>query len=416
MADLAVALTQPESAPVPGAATEFLTTIGFLQPDPVVAQMPEIEFRPTTAVLLLTNQCQLRCTYCYASAGEFPKQELSVELGQAVIDYVCQTAMELGRTQFEVSFHGGGEPTFAWHVLQTCTEYARKKPLPARLTLTSNGLWSPQQCEWILNNLDGVSLSLDGDPETQNRQRPLVTGAESSPLVMRTVAELDRRQFPYGVRMTTTAPFTSLPTAVRFICEETGCQSMQVEPAFNTVRGPHSQAAPEEAQAFVNTFLEAFDIAFRAKRQLHYSGARLGVVTAAFCLAPYGALIVNGNGELVTCYEVSGPNHPLAGLSTIGRVENGQVKIDEAARNRLHTLMAERRAACRDCFCYWSCAGDCYTRTFSSEPGTHLRRGPRCAINQTITRELLLGGIAGGEGVWRYQHGQQRAGQTYVYP
>ena len=95
----------------------FLNRIGFLLPDPPEPPPASTTFRPTMTVLLMTNQCQLRCTYCYASAGEVPAQTLSREQGYAAIDYVCQNAIELQRPQFEVSFHGGGEPTLAWSVL-----------------------------------------------------------------------------------------------------------------------------------------------------------------------------------------------------------------------------------------------------------------------------------------------------------
>lgn len=397
MADLALAA--PPAAE--GAPMEFLRAVGALEPDPPPPGLPGAEFRPTTAVLLLTNQCPLRCTYCYAAAGELPRQALTVELGQAAIDHVCETAQALGRPHFEVSFHGGGEPTAAWSVLEACAAYARRRPLPARLTLTSNGVWTARQRDWIFANLDGLSLSLDGAPETQDRQRPFASGQGSSARVMATVAALDRRGFPYGIRLTATAPWASLADDVRFLCAETGCQSMQVEPAFNTTRGGHGLPDEAEARAFAAAFVEAWEIANRARRRLMYSGARVGTATATFCTAPFGALIVNGLGQLVTCYEVSGPGHRLAGLSTIGRIEGGRVEVDAAARARLHALMAGRRSACRDCFCYWSCAGDCYTRTFMSEPDGHQYRGARCLINRIVTRHILLTRIAEAGGVWR---------------
>ncbi len=417
MADLTwkVVTAHADSAEAPPEEVAFLHRIGFLEPDPPTPDcadmsLAEERFQPTTAVLLLTNQCQLRCTYCYAAAGEFPPQELSVEVGQAAIDCVCETALELGRPYFEVSFHGGGEPTYAWAVLQACTTYARQRALPAKITVTTNGVFSPGQCDWIINNLDSLSLSLDGAPETQDRQRPFVSGVGSSSLVMRTVAELDRHRFPYGIRLTATAPWTQLTNDVRFLCAETACPTIQAEPAFNTVRGGHSQPDVAECRAFTAAFLEAFEIATQCGRRLHYSGARPGVATTQFCSAPYSALIVNARGELVTCYEITGDSHPLASISVIGRLFNGTVQLDEPARRRLHKLMAERRAICRDCFCYWSCAGDCYTRAFGAHAGDHLRRGPRCEINRTLTQGMLLSGLARGGGVWRAVNSRQQTG------
>lgn len=374
----------------------FLQAIDFFAPDPPPPGEVGGAFRPTTAVLLMTNQCQLRCTYCYAAAGEAQRENLTVEQGQAAIDYVYQIALEEGWSSFDVAFHGGGEPTFAWSVLKACTEYARQKPLKTRVSLTSNGVWSHQQCEWVIHNMDSLSLSLDGSPQTQDDQRPMLTGKRSSDFVMRTVAELDRHQFPYGIRMTATAPWDRLPRDVRFLVENTGCQTIQVEPAFNTQRGGHGDIPEDGAEAFVSAYLEAFDIARKAGKRLNYSGARLGTVTTTFCTAPYQALIVNSNGHLVTCYEVASPTHALSNVSIIGSVEDGAIKVDDTARNFLHGLMADRRTQCRDCFCYWSCAGDCYARVFHDSPGGHLIRGQRCSMNRSLTEQLLLREIADG--------------------
>lgn len=420
MADLATAVTTPPTngAASPSAAMTFLETIGFLKPDPPPPSNGTNGFQPTTAVLLMTNQCQLRCTYCYAAAGEMPQKEaLTPELGVAVIDYVCRTAMELERPQFELSFHGGGEPTFAWEVIKSCVADARKRPLPAKITLTSNGVWSPRQREWLIHNLDGLSLSVDGSPQTQDRQRPFVSGIGSSKFVMDTIAALDKHQFPYGIRMTATAPWSNFPEDVRFLCENTDCRSFQVEPAFNVTRGGHEQGAAADYQTFADAFMQAYEIANKAGRRLHYAGARIWLVTDTFCTAPYHALIVNPRGELVTCYEITSDTHPLAAISRIGHIENGQVILDEAARQYLHKLIAERKQSCGDCYCYWSCAGDCYTRSFTHQPGSHLTHGPRCQMNRAITREMLLHHIAHTNGVWHrwpitYKQEAQTAGVT----
>jgi uncharacterized protein len=405
LADIALAASRGDSLDDLSAsqseAVDFLRSIGFLEPDPDAPSPPAGGFTPTTAVLLLTNRCQLRCTYCYASAGELPRAQLSVALGRAAIERVAEFALALGRPRFEVAFHGGGEPTLAWRTLKTCTDYARRQPVRANVTLTSNGVWSREQIAWIAENLDGLSLSVDGDPATQDGQRPFASGGGSSGQVMRSLAELDRRSFQYGIRMTATAPWAELPERVRFLCENTGCRSIQVEPSFKATRGGHGQPTRVDGYAFADAFLEAHDLADRAGRRLYCSGARLGVVSSTFCSAPYSALIVNALGHLVACYEVSGETHPLYRMSVIGHLEGGQVVVHEAARSHLHGLMADRRASCRDCFCYWTCAGDCYTRTFAPGPEGHLRRGVRCEVNRRITRELLLRGIAAGGGVWR---------------
>ena len=382
-------------------AEDFLRRIGFFEPDPPQPVSGITEYLPTTAVLLMTTRCQLRCVYCYAAAGEHPAQDLPPELGRIAIDAVCLNASERGLSQFELTYHGGGEPTFNWKTLQSCTLYARQKPVRASISLTSNGIWSRPQCQWIIANLDYVSLSMDGSPKTQDGGRPFVSGRPSSPIVMKNIQQLDQRQFAYGIRLTSTAPWTNLPDEVRFICQETSCRSIQVEPAFNTLRGGHGKPGIEEAQAFIEGFMEAYDVARKAGCRFYYSGARLGLVTEVFCSAPMGALIVNANGDMVTCYEIADRQHALMSISIIGRIQDGVPVVDEKARSNLHRLMAERRASCRECFCYWSCAGDCYTRAFQDGPDGHLQHDRRCEINRELMRRLLLYHIAeSGEGVF----------------
>jgi uncharacterized protein len=401
MAELALSLASSDSLiEISPDIRQFLQIVGFFDPDPPCHDITRMDYKPVIAVPLLTNQCQLRCSYCYASAGGIQKRYLPPENGRAVIDYVCQSAKEAGQSYFEVAFHGGGEPTYSWKLLQELTRYARSKSLASEISLTSNGIWSKQQCEWIIANIDSLSLSMDGAEETQNRQRSLATGKESFDLVMQSIAHMDRAAYRYGIRMTATAPWVNLPEDITFICEHTDCQSMQVEPAFNTQRGGHPLPKAENAQQFAEAFIESYKIARSAGRQLRYSGARVESTSTVFCRAPFTALIINLNGDLVTCYEVTDNQHPLTDISTMGRIQDGKVLIDTQARERMLALIAERRESCKNCFLFWSCAGDCYARAFIPGENGHLVHGVRCDMNRHIFREMLLTEIAQTEGVW----------------
>jgi uncharacterized protein len=419
LVDLALALTRRHNAGAGGGAwvhssaasveaADLMAENGFLDPDPPAPLPPGAAYRPTTAVLLLSSRCNLRCTYCYANGGEAPVQDLSMEVARPVIDEVCRCAAEQGQSRFELTFHGGGEPLQAWDTMQAAVAYARGLDLPCHVSMVSNGVCTRGQRAWLLDNLDSLSISFDGRPETQDRQRPFASGHPSCHAVLRTLAALDGAGFSYGIRMTATAPWRGqLAGDVRFICEETGCQVIQVEPAFNTRRGRHRGPAIEESHAFVDGFMEAFEIASQSGRKLAYSGARPWALTQAFCTAPYGALVVNPAGSLVACYEVADSNHPLAAVSTLGRVQDGRVVHDEQARRALWSYLEEKRAGCRDCFCYWHCAGDCYTRSFAAAAGPE-RSNPRCLMNREITARILLWYIMQGDGMWRGQVEQRQ--------
>lgn len=382
---------------------EFLERIGFLEPDPPPPPPRQRAYRPTNVVLLLTSRCNLRCIYCYANAGLEAAEDLPLEVAQAAIDEGHANAVALGRPHFKLTFHGGGEPTCLWQTMVEAWEYAQAKDLPCHASLVSNGVWTDSQRDWIIPNLNELTISFDGRQETQDAQRPLASGRGSFQAVMKSLHKLDEQGFRYGIRMTALAPWRGrLARDVEFLFRETGCRSIQVEPAFNTERGEYESPLPEEVEDFVDGFMEAFEVAQRAGRRLVYSGARPWLLTHSFCSAPYGGLIVTPAGKLVTCYEVTSPRHPLAKLCTVGQIEDGRVRVDAAARSAVLDRLEARREACRDCFCHWHCGGDCHAKTLYPGADTEPITSSRCQINRRILAQMLLWHMAEAEdGIYR---------------
>ncbi|MHC1783648.1 MAG: radical SAM protein [Anaerolineaceae bacterium] len=317
----------------------FLSDIGFFMPE---TEPPSPEKTISCAVLLLTNQCQLRCSYCYAAAGESEPQNLCLESGYAAIDYVFSQAKENNLESFRVDFHGGGEPSLEWQGLKNLTEFARKKTIPASISLTSNAIWSRQQCAWIIKNIDRLSISMDGTPETQDMQRPFQNKSSSSPFVMRNLQALDEAGYSYGIRMTACQPWTNLSKDIRFVFENTQCRSIQVEPAFNVERGKHIQPNTNQYQDFARAFKQAYDDIQERDCKLTYSGARPGIRTRIFCSAPYNALIINPENDIVSCYEITNSRHPLSKMSTLGRIQNQTIVFDDDIRTLFYQKLKNR--------------------------------------------------------------------------
>jgi uncharacterized protein len=379
-------------------ALQFLDQIGFFEPD---KPPPKIQTSLSHAVLLLTNRCQLRCTYCYAAAGEALPQKLTLETGKIAIDRVHEQAVKDNRADYRLDFHGGGEPTIEWETLQELVQYARGKPVRAKISITSNAIWSETQRRWLIDNLDSISVSMDGSPDTQDRQRPLRDQLPSSPIVMRNLQGLDESGYKYGIRITACSPWTHLEEDVQYIVENTLCRSIQVEPAFNTQRGGHRMPNQEQCSAFIQAFIDAFEIAKHSQASLAYSGARPKTIASTFCSAPFNALVVNPEAQVVACYEIIDQYHPFADLATYGKIDGNKIILDQISQARFRALLDERFSTCRDCFCHWTCAGDCFARSFAEEPNGHLYKSMRCTINREITKYLLMDLIQENGGVWR---------------
>ena len=410
MVDLVLQLSKRSTGDLPQGDPEvlaFLNSIGFFRPDfqvPAAVNM-EAGFTPTSAALLMTGRCNLRCVYCYASGGEKADADLPEEYACAAIDQVCNNAIALGRPEFDVTFHGGGEPSLAWKTMQTAAAYARSRTLPAQLSMVSNGIWSDVLLDWVTHNLDGVTISMDGRKNTQDAQRPYANGKGSFDAVMKTIQGLDRAGFNYHIRITSTPEyFKDLPGDVEFFCHETGCQNIQVEPCFHSKRGSHPIPSQQQADAFSEAFLSAYDIARETGHLLYYSGARPWILTRSFCSAPYGsALTINPAGEVVACYEITDAGHPLAQSSTFGQYDEqtSSFVIDQEKRKSFVSSLQQRSSLCKDCICFWHCAGDCYTRGIRVHSEDTSMPYARCAVNRQITLGLLMRAIAAGKGVFQ---------------
>jgi len=102
-----------------GSLVEFLRRLGVADggadapPPPVRSGPPS----PTDITLFLTTACNLRCTYCYAEAGDTPIEHMSFEVAKRGIDFVLANAVDLHAPAIGVNYHGGGEPTVNWRVL-----------------------------------------------------------------------------------------------------------------------------------------------------------------------------------------------------------------------------------------------------------------------------------------------------------
>jgi uncharacterized protein len=388
-----------------GQAYNFLESVGFMEEDmPFPESSSETDiFQPTICVLFPTSDCNLRCIYCYAHGGDNHQQTLSLRLARAAIDRVCQNALEQGLDRFSLCFHGGGEPSMALQFLKESVAYARQKELPANINLTSNGVWTEKKRDWVLDNIDEVSLSFDGPPDIQNRQRPLKKGRPSHSQVMRTIREMDRRGKSYGIRVTITEEsINQMPEIVDYLCQETGAHALQVEPAFNHGRARQDKLAVEANDRFAQAFLAGYDIARSHQRHMYYSGARPWLLTNRFCEAFNKALIVGPDGFITSCYEVCSRQHELAKSFIFGNMDrNGGLAINQQIRHDFLTQIEERKKTCTECFCSFHCAGDCPSKTFSPEAGGHLQHGSRCALNQAITKELIIRSIEEGDGIWR---------------
>jgi uncharacterized protein len=135
--------------------------------------------------LCITQQCSLRCGYCYVGKTD---AVMTTEVARLVVDWIFRHAAP--DEPIDIGFFGG-EPLLAFSVLQEAVGLIEAHPGydPDRVILSviSNGtIFSGEISTYLKDHRVRYGLSFDGPPEVQDRFRRFADGRPSSPAVQAT--------------------------------------------------------------------------------------------------------------------------------------------------------------------------------------------------------------------------------------
>lgn len=120
----------------------------------------------------LTTKCNLCCRYCYnAKERNVIHKTISMDIAKAAVDWYFKN-----NDSRHIRFYGPGEPTQEFEKMVNITEYASNHPLRGnRVTveIQTNGVFTEDVREWVLDHVNIAWLSFDGTRDIQNYNRPL---------------------------------------------------------------------------------------------------------------------------------------------------------------------------------------------------------------------------------------------------
>ncbi len=375
---------------------DYLETQGVLngQPGSLPAMATPTEYAPTQVTLFPTNQCNLRCRYCYAAAGDEPARIMDWQVAVSAIDIVIKNVRATGANTVSLGFHGGGEPLHPWALIQAIVlhaeEQCRREGLKLAVTAATNGVLAEEQLEWIAAHFHSLSVSFDGLPHVQDYHRPLHDGSGSYRFVERTLRFLDQVGFAYGIRSTITSYNIALMReCAEFILQSFRPKSLQFEPLFVCGRCQTSPDLDLDLQHFGAAFLECERICRARGLPLTYSGCRLHSLTSSFCGVSRDNFSVTPEGFITACYEITSRADPRSEVFFIGRIDQeGRLQVDEGKRDYLRSLDVSHLTYCTDCYAKWHCAGDCLSKLGHGDYGGE-RGHERCRLNRRLIRDSL---------------------------
>jgi uncharacterized protein len=343
------------------------------QPDEEAPRMlPMMPFPLTSMVLNVTNQCNLACTYCYEYGEDKIVDTLHGKQSKFMSEATARQSVEFllkesGRVAHMTFF--GGETLLNFQVLKTTVAYARQRAAEEGkeidFSLTTNAtLLQPDIIEFLAENDIGVTISMDGPRELQNKFRVFHNGAGSYDVVAPKIKELLRRHRsrPIGARVTLTSETIDVTRIYRHLTDEFGFWEVGFAPVttspdqqyaisdsgFDRMLGQFRELAHEFQEHVAVNKHHGFSNVKDTLEEIHK-----GVSKAYPCGVGLGLMGVSTDGDVAVCHRFAGSDdHKL------GTVKDG---IDREAQAEFlkHHHIADK-TDCHTCWARPLCAGGCY--------------------------------------------------------
>ncbi len=181
----------------------------------------------TNMSLLLTEDCNLRCDYCFVS--KHPNKS-TPEMGYKAVDFLAQ---QTGERVKRLNFFGG-EPTVEWDTLTDIIEYRNKKGLQdsVKFSMTTNmTLLNDARIDYLKKNDVALLASVDGPEHVQNIHRKTVKGGPSWHLVEAPMRRLAQEGLAEVARITFTSESVQyLAESVKYLLYDVGFSAVAPTP------------------------------------------------------------------------------------------------------------------------------------------------------------------------------------------
>ena len=151
---------------------------------------------PSSAFLVLTNDCNLKCRYCFV---EQHPDYMSFETAKKTADWLYSNLSykkKINKTTKDAKaliIFFGGEPLLQYNtVIKPLIEYNKQKyPNSFNYSITTNGiLLTEDKLKFLSENNVAMLQSIDGDKKTQDYNRPCKDGSSSFDIIQNNIPNI----------------------------------------------------------------------------------------------------------------------------------------------------------------------------------------------------------------------------------
>lgn len=307
----------------------------------------------SSLVVILSQMCNLSCSYCYAQEAR-SKDVLSKDKLRTAIDYIFSNKSK----KKHFSFIGGGEPTLTWNLLSWAITYIRSKDdgkQKSRIGVTTNGtLLNNEKIDFLYKNNVHVGLSFEILPDIQNEQRCFTNKEKKSfEKINVAIQKFVAKGIHISFRSTITRTNVKrMPEMVKFVMVH-----------YPTLKRLHFEQVTSTNNDksfyddFIQYFIEARKLGATNGIDVYCSGTNgLNTIKTQFC---GGEFCLTPTGIIVACHRISSPEEKAFDLFSYAKVDNNVVYINMDKKQSIEQFYNSKYESCSTCFAKWHCAGSC---------------------------------------------------------
>ncbi len=340
----------------------------------------------------VTESCNLACIYCF----KWQKKAVNMDepTAKAVIDWLLESS---GGYKGELKVNlMGGEPLLRFDLIQKIVPYgkmrARQRGQSLHFGCTTNctHLTDEMMAFWRRFGM-GFHCSIDGIPEVQNHNRPMLGGGPSSEAVEKNVPKILVYR-PEVMARATISPHSvhALVAGAKYLAG-LGFRSMTFKAAVNcdwrendfaTLRSQYQELGELYIDGLVSGKPLGVEEFKKGLERMH----SLSPTSHFPCGAGRGVVLVDPRGDLWPCHRF-GP-HQCAGQFTLGRLGG---PFNDRLRDVFlrYNVLQDARPDCRNCPASLTCRSWCYAECIDSTKTFYDPGKEYCQAVQILHDEVL---------------------------
>ncbi len=348
---------------------------------------------PRALNLLISQDCNLKCGYCYANHGTYgsEKKLMNYDTAKKCIDKLLSKDYD----NYIVFF--GGEPLLNFTLIKRIDSHLNKKNLRAKYTAITNGtIMNDEIKDFINKKFLNLCISLDGPKNINDRQRFGINESVHD-CVVETIEKLHPRSYPILIKsIATKKSVNQLREIVKHV-SSLNIDSMAIESVRDVPSESEFFISDNDYQVYINQLVSILTNNInklangeKAEFKTYIYNILIQMITKTrkinMCSAGREFITVTADGDVYPCHMFLRFNE-----FHMGNVHDEDFPGEKF--NRLRELFYKANVynspECNACWARFLCGGECHWQSYISYRDLSRPTEQRCLEMKSIIEALL---------------------------